>query len=91
VKRLRREGLLVEATGPQRLYSRREVEYSLADPWINASQVAAILVVSRARVRQLGAGDKLPYHVTATGRRVFRARRYKWSLTRERSGGGESR
>jgi hypothetical protein len=71
VGRLRREGLLTKGLGGRRLYSRSEVEAFIADPWLNGVQAAEILGVSHVRVSQLATEEKIPVHVTVSGRPVY--------------------
>lgn len=71
VTRLRRHGLLVDLGGwPS--YSRADVLDVLENPWLDGQGAADILGVSRQRVRELAAEDKVPSHVAATGRRFYR-------------------
>lgn len=72
VRRLRREGLLVEQLGRQHLYSRSDVQAFVADPWLTGIAAAEILSVSHNRVSQLANDDKIPFRLTASGRRVYR-------------------
>lgn len=73
VTRLRREGLFVQLEGYPS-YSHADVQEFLDNPWLNGVQAAMILGVSHARVSQLAAAEKIPVHVTASGRRMYRQR-----------------
>lgn len=74
VARYRREGLLVEKRGGRRLYSRNEVQAVADDPWLNGRQAAKMLGVSHVRVSQLANDEKIPVHLTRSGKRVYRTR-----------------
>lgn len=73
VTRFRREGLLVRLPGHPS-YSRSDVEAFRDNPWINGRQAAEVLGVSRARVSELARDGRLPTHLTASGRRMYRLR-----------------
>ena len=73
VQRLRRQGLLVTLPGYPS-YSLADVQAFVEDPWLNGSQAAAVLGVSRSRVSQLADAEKIPVRLTAGGRRVYRLR-----------------
>lgn len=72
VARYRREGLLVESWGGLRLYSRFEALRFLENPWPNGRQAAGILGISHNRVSQLAAAERIPAHLTRSGKRVYR-------------------
>jgi hypothetical protein len=71
VSRLRREGLPVRRDGHPS-YSRADVQAFIDNPWLNGPQAALILDVSHTRVAQLLETEKIPTHVTAGGRPVYR-------------------
>jgi excisionase family DNA binding protein len=73
VTQLRRDGLLLRLPGYPS-YSRADVENLIDNPWLNGSQAAEVLGVSRTRVYQLADSEKIPVHHTASGRRVYRLR-----------------
>lgn len=73
VTRFRREGLLIRLAGYPS-YSRADVQEFIDNPWLNGQQAAKVLGVSRSRVSELARGAKLPAHLTASGRRVYRMR-----------------
>jgi hypothetical protein len=68
---LRREGLLVRLPGLPS-YSRSDVQAFIDNPWLNGTQAAQVLGVSRARVSQLADAERIPVHLTAGGHRVYR-------------------
>lgn len=72
VARWRREGLLVEIRGGRRLYSRTEVNDVRDNPWITGRKASSILGISHVRVSQLAKQEKIPVHVTRSGKRVYR-------------------
>lgn len=55
-------------------YSLDDVLDVAADPWLDGAQAAKILGVSRTRVAQLAAAERIPSHVSALGRRWYRQR-----------------
>ena len=71
VSAFRRDGLLLRLEG-YRSYSRADVQEFIDNPWINCSQAAVVLGVSRTRVSQLADDEKIPVHHTRAGHRVFR-------------------
>lgn len=71
VTRLRREGLLKTLAGYPS-YSRSDVEEFVTNPWLNGQQAAMILGVSRTRVSQLAGAERIPFHRTSSGKRVYR-------------------
>jgi predicted site-specific integrase-resolvase len=73
VTRFRREGLLIQLEGYPS-YSRADVQEFVDNPWLNGVQAAMIPGISHARVSQLAASEKIPVHVTASGRRMYRQR-----------------
>lgn len=73
VTRLRREGLLTKLDGYPS-YSRADVQEFIDNPWLNGVQAAMVLEVSHARVSQLADAEKIPVHVTPSGRRMYRQR-----------------
>jgi plasmid maintenance system antidote protein VapI len=73
VTRLRREGLLVRLDGYPS-YSRTDVREFIDNPWLNGRQAALVLGVSHNRVSQLATEEKIPFHLTHSGHRVYRLR-----------------
>ena len=73
VENLRRQGLLKTLTGHPS-YSRADVLDVADNPWLNGTQAAAVLGVTRTRVYQLAIAEKIPVHHTKNGRRVYRLR-----------------
>jgi predicted XRE-type DNA-binding protein len=73
VTRLRREGLLIQLDGYPS-YSRADVQEFIDNPWLNGRQAALVLGVSHNRVSQLAAAEKIPVHLTKSGKRVYRLR-----------------
>lgn len=73
VTRLRREGLLRRLPGYPS-YSRSDVREFIDNPWLNGRQAALVLGVTHNRVSQLAADEKIPVHLTKSGKRVYRLR-----------------
>lgn len=71
VARYRRDGLLGTLDGYPS-YSRSVVEAIIADPCLTGREAAQVLGVSHNRVSQLANTDRIPVHVSASGRRYYR-------------------
>jgi hypothetical protein len=71
VSALRREGFLARLDGHPS-YSRSDVQEFIDNPWINGTQAAFLIGVTRTRVFQLANAEKIPVHYTASGHRVYR-------------------
>jgi hypothetical protein len=68
---LRREGLLIRLAGYPS-YSRSDIQAFIDNPWLNGTQAAQVLGVSRTRVSQLADAERIPVHLTSGGHRVYR-------------------
>jgi predicted site-specific integrase-resolvase len=73
LRRFRREGLLSRLQG-RTTYSRREAQAIADDTWLSGVQAAQILGISHVRVSQLANAEKIPVHLTSSGKRIYRQR-----------------
>ena len=76
IPKLIRDGLLDRVEGQFPSLSRTQVEEQARNPrltkWVNVTEAAQILGVSKTRVGQISNKDLLPFEITASGRRRFR-------------------
>ena len=76
IPKLIRDGLLDRVEGQFPSLSRTQVEEQAPNPrlteWVNVTEAAHILGLSKTRVGQISNKDLLPFEITASGRRRFR-------------------
>ena len=94
IPKLIRDGLLDRVKGQHPSLSRAQVEEQARNPrpteWVNVTEAALILDLSRTRVGQMSDKDLLPFEIAVSGRRRFRrtqvevisrARQIRWHPT----------
>ena len=76
IPKLIRDGLLDRVEGQFPSLARTQVEEQARNPrlaeWVNVTEAAQILGLSKTRVGQISNKDLLPFEITASGRRRFR-------------------